>query len=184
MSQLGEIRRARELGYGVKGKTSYYDKYIWHACIDCGKERWVRLRSGCPCRLRCVRCGNKTGYWKGTRYKEGHIYHGGYVLIRLQPDDFFFPMCQSNGRNRAYGGYVLEHRLVMAKHLGRCLHLWEIVHHKNGIAKDDNRIEGLQLVSDDRHTQITLMETQITRLKQKIIKLEAENRLLRIRQRA
>lgn len=75
-------------------------------------------------------------------------------------------------------GYVAEHRLIMAKHLRRCLHLWEIVHHKNHI-RDDNRLENLQLVTDGRHKQITLLENEILRLKQRVTLLEAENILLR-----
>jgi hypothetical protein len=42
----------------------------------------------------------------------------------VAPDDFFAPM-----RNKK--GYVLEHRLVMAKKLGRCLQPWEIPHHRD-----------------------------------------------------
>ncbi len=95
-----------------------------------------------------------------------HKTNKGYVSVKLQRGDFFILMA---GR----GGYVLEHRLVMAKFLRRCLQPWEIVHHKNGV-KDDNRIENLQLVTDDRHKQITILEN-------KIKNLEKTNQSLRTR---
>lgn len=144
--RLGEIRRGREIGRSGNNASG---RYIWDACVDCGKPRWVHLVKGQPVYKRCNACANparklrrgeENPNWKGGR----HHTPQGYIEVRLQPDDFFYPMA-----NR--GGYVLEHRLVMANHLRRCLHSWEIVHHKHGI-KDDNRLSQLELTTNGSHS--------------------------------
>ena len=173
MPEIGDIK-----------KNKYNNKSRWSACDKCGKGRWVQLRFNNPINQHCQSCANGitnkkrraelSRNWRGGRIVSG----GGYIKIKLQPNDFFFSMVDCTN-------YVFEHRLVVARALGRCLHLWEIVHHR-GIKysqgsienRQDNRPENLQLVSDDRHKQISLMERRIANLEARVTLLEAEKVIL------
>lgn len=86
--------------------------------------------------------GKKHPNWKGGRIKTPT----GYILIYYPTH----PYCRKLGKFGYYGGYVLEHRLVIEKHLGRYLEKWEIIHHKNGI-KDDNRLKNLEITTKATH---------------------------------
>jgi len=82
--------------------------------------------------------GEKSSHWDGGKMMDSY----GYVLI-------YSP---GHPHPRMMNGtkYVLEHRLVMEKHLGRYLTKDEVVHHINEI-RDDNRIENLELMSRKKH---------------------------------
>lgn len=68
----------------------------------------------------------------------------GYVAERVSDNEPWISMSRVKTPRGTPDGWVLQHRLVMAKHLGRCLERTETVHHVNG-DKTDNRISNLQL---------------------------------------
>lgn len=88
--------------------------------------------------------GPTHGSWKGGRVVLG----SGYIGVMLDSTD---PMASMRHRM----GYVLEHRLVMARKLGRPLTSKETVHHING-DRSDNRLRNLQL-RNGRHGKGTVL---------------------------
>jgi transposase len=83
--------------------------------------------------------------WKGGRTVDAR----GYVMVLVDDADLVaWPMATTNG-------YVMEHRLVMARHLGRPLRKSETVHHING-DRADNRRENLQLRSGNHGNGVVL----------------------------
>jgi len=180
-----ETRLAPEVG--KKGRH----KQVLVPCSTCGKDRWLQLSGPSKNSTRCRSCSNtqtKNGIptglekelsptWKGGAYIDSK----GYRQIRLYPDDPYFSLSNKNC-------YALEHRVIMAQHLGRLLTAEEIVHHRNGV-KNDNRIKNLELMPDGVHhlpsmrlqRQVKELQNRTQQLEQRIVILEAENIILQTR---
>lgn len=172
MPQIGEIA----LGCDV-GVSRDRHKAIWTACQECGKERWVLLRNGQPQSSRCFECsrdypgrikkihrGADHWRWRGGR----SVMTNGYIEVWLDPADPLFSMAGKDG-------YVYEHRLVVARHLGRCLTSDEEVHHLNG-NKHDNDLGNLELLSKGEHAARHHQDVMV--LLQRVAQLEAQVRRL------
>lgn len=133
-------------GNGENGKTV---AKLYTCMASSCKKRFPRIPALIrnPRRVFCSpTCANKTikgtkgltrdkaSGWKGGRRRASN----GYIYL-FMPDH-----PQANG-----DGCILEHRLVMGRHIGRPLNPDETVHHKNG-KRDDNRWTNLELWSS-RH---------------------------------
>jgi len=169
----GEEKWSWKIGY--QGRM----KYVAMACKNCGNLRWVqkvyikRQKTGlcshcCLQSKRVTYHGHGHPCWKGGRNRV----RGGWIQVYIERSDFFYSMADKNN-------YVLEHRLIMAKHLNRCLLPWEIVHHKNGV-RDDNRLGNLKLFSiQAQHLPYGVTKKRLNCLEERVTQLEAENVLLR-----
>jgi hypothetical protein len=129
-------------------------RIVWSACPECQREKWVPLKwdgalcGKCSVRLKAQPKGaaaKKPGNIERQRGAKNHAYRGGrkqatggYVYVLTDPSDVIAAAMTGSIP------YVLEHRLVMARAIGRPLHQYEEVHHRNG-RRTDNRLENLEL---------------------------------------
>ena len=116
-------------------------------CGRCGNVRYATPQRGKRWKGFCLKCANKGSAhhnWKGGRT----IDKDGYIQIHqasLSTEDLSIALSMLD-----HLGYVREHRLVMARKLGRPLEQDELVHHLNG-KTDDNRLVNLDLISRKEH---------------------------------
>lgn len=125
-----------------------YRTLIEYTCDECGKRFLApsyRQRTKRQfCSQECARKkigseqrGSGNPMWKGnTKIRNGYA----FIFTPEHP-------------SAKYDGYVSEHHLIMEKYLGRFLDKSEVVHHKNGI-KTDNRIENLEVMTNEEHTSL------------------------------
>lgn len=145
---LGDGMTTVDIGYetefilaSLEKKDGRNRQWLRGICSECGQERWL-LRSG-----RCRSCITKAHQPKGLAHYSRHDgrpetrgpYEScSYIWERIAPDDPLRVMAEGQRC------WVLQHRLVMARHIGRPLRRDEKVTH--GLrGKTCNEIENLQL---------------------------------------
>lgn len=130
-NRWGKSRKTKKQCLNCK---KYFVSYPSRDKKYCSKNCYIKWRSEHPISTN----------WKGGRIKYGG--NSKYFAI-FQP---YHPFADSKG-------YVMEHRLVMEKHLKRFIKKGEIVHHKNFIPSD-NRLENLQLFNKSEHDKFHTIE--------------------------
>lgn len=126
MCEYGIPSRAQ---HQLKGRPKSAEAIENHRKTLIGKKHTEEHKE----KIRQTLLGRKNYWFPGQISKKGYIY-------LYEPSH---PMADS-------GGYIGEHRKVMAEVLGRLLTREELVHHKNGI-KTDNRPKNLQLTTREGH---------------------------------
>lgn len=172
--QVGDTATASTVGKAGRGI------HVYAACPDCGLVRWTRMRyKTSPCPSCSAKVYNSRSGEQHPRWRDGVKRSRGYIYVSIPQDDPLAVMAQRRYQDNVV---VAEHRLVVARSIGRPLAKDEVVHHVNGI-KDDNRLENLRLLHERaHHPMLTLQEAQkrLVSLESRVVVLEAENVLFRV----
>ena len=127
LMRSGEIREDRALGRRVNRE-----------CTVVGCSNYATARGLCPThRTRLRKSGDVQADRPVKKVAGAGFLNHGYWRVPVPKADRWLMRGESS---------ALEHRLVMARHLGRPLEPDESVHHRNG-DRLDNRIENLELWS-------------------------------------
>jgi transposase-like protein len=124
------------LRFTVEERNDMVQRYADGQSIYAIARRYDVSPNGIWKTLKALNVEFRDNAWRGGRIAAGS--GGRYVAVLAERDD---PIAAAMAN---VTGYVLEHRLVMARSLGRALRPDETVHHVNG-EKADNRLENLQL---------------------------------------
>jgi len=170
---IGEIKKGSEIA-GTIDEQAGYD-FMWTTCIRCDGESWLGIKNGKLLTFRCFHCYGCSSKRKKITPGSKNYYTNasGYRVIYIHKSDPYFPMAIKKEKKNYYekgqiSARILEHRYVMAQHLGRCLESWEIVHHING-DKSDNRIENLELLQEPKeHLPSMAMQQRIKKLEKQL----------------
>ena len=175
--KVGDLARSKDVGR--QGRAIH----VWEACPECGTERWVKRNARgtlcVSCGIRQHSFGKQNPRWNPT----GKTVTKSGIRVSIDESHPYF--CMAHRCACSYA--VLEHRLVMAEHLGRPLKPTEVVHHIDGNNLNNELSNLLLLPSQAMHTAYTMMQGELHRLeeellmvKQRVTLLEAENVLLRM----
>lgn len=171
-----------------KGRGLPQRKRVEKVCEQCGNtyelpRSWAERKNNGKHRARF--CSRECA-WESQRRPRGVPHQKRTDGLMVNVDGYvmrYMPDHPSIQERRARGiksrRYVAEHRLVMEKFLGRILHPWENVHHKDG-NRQHNAIENLELWVKTQPTGVRLADVagiygrELLEARARILALEAE----------